>query len=91
MAVDTRIEDFEAAKKQHEANNAKLIRLDEQYNNAKKKLKGVVDEIVALGYDPKTFDVEVQRLDTAFTEDLSKYKAEVAAQTQAIKDIEASL
>lgn len=91
MAEDARIEELAKIKRQEEANNARVIRLEEQLNAAKKRMLAVANEITSLGYDPKTFEQEVIKLDAKFTEDLAKYRTEVQEQSEKISEIEAQL
>ena len=91
MASEDKTREFEALKRQAEENTRKKIILEEKYNAATERMKAVVAEIRAAGYDPKTLDAVLadleQQLDKAFAE----YKASVMEQTKAISAIESSL
>lgn len=91
MAEDTRLADFTRAQKQAEANNTVRIRLEEKLEAATKRLRELVGEIKALGYDPKTFEQDVAALDEQATSQLRDYQAAVQAQTVALQAIEAQL
>ena len=85
------LSEFMSLNKQNEENSKKRIRLEERLESFKKALAAKVKEIEAAGFDPRTLDKEVSRMEEELAKDMAEYAAAVDAETRALEGIEALL
>ena len=85
------LSEFMSLNKQNEENSKKRIRLEERLESFKKALAAKVKEIEVAGFDPRTLDKEVSRMEEELAKDMAEYAAAVDAETRALEGIEALL